>query len=364
MKKLVAFSIISVLFISCLMSLSMDESLEQLSKEAAKSYINPLVSPLGSNVNGGWFTHAPKGKILALDIGVKLVYMGTFFADDAKEFSKTADYQFSRAQATAILNNTQGLGGIPVTHKDAIIDYIVATPFTTTISGPTIIGSSSDSIMVVSNAEPVTINIGNNEYDYTLSPYVIGTSVKGLLSDLSSLSVLTPQVTIGTLVGTNLILRYAPPFEISKKLGEFSCLGIGVQHNPKVWMNLLSKIIIPVDISFSIFGQQMKLGEFIDASAYSVGANVSKTIGLSFFNITPYGGLFAEGSKLNVKYDFQIDDTGNVPPIKIDFESKGENTFRGLVGVNLHLGLIDLNADYNISKFSSFTAGLGASIKF
>ncbi|MCD4652099.1 MAG: hypothetical protein K8S56_10000 [Candidatus Cloacimonetes bacterium] len=368
MKKTLFLVIIAVLGLTCWAQDSIDEALESLSKDAATAYVNPIVSAFGADLNGGWYTHAPKGKIWGIDVGLKFVFMGSFFPDDAKDFSKSGQFRFTREQATTIVDATPSLDNISQTHKDLLIEQIMETPFTTTIAGPTIIGSSADSVSVSSDTETITIiePLTQSSHDYNVDPYTIMLPVTGILEDFPILPSFAPQLTLGTLYGTNLVFRYVPAIEINEELGEFSYFGWGIQHNPKVWVNKLTQFVIPVDISISMFSQKMELGNYIEATAFMVGANVSKTIGGAFLNITPYGGLSLESSKMKFAYQVELDPLSliDTQPIDISFEIEGENSARLTVGLNLHLGVFDFNADFNMAKYNSFTTGFGMGFTF
>jgi hypothetical protein len=124
-----------------------DEDLEgtllQLSEDAAKGYIGPVISAFGSNMNGGWFRMAPPPIKFGLNLQFGLVGMGTYFPDelDVRTFSTTGDFRFNQTQARTIVTNTVGLS-LPIQVEDALVDAISQTDFTVGMAGATIVGGT------------------------------------------------------------------------------------------------------------------------------------------------------------------------------------------------------------------------------
>jgi hypothetical protein len=165
-------------------------------------------------------------------------------------------------------------------------------------------------------------------------------------------------MSLGTIYGTQLILRYFPTVELDPQFGDFGYLGFGLQHNPKAYLT----IPIPIDMCASFFTQSMTLGNYITASSWAMGINFSKQFGFRLLNVTPYAGLMLEGSKMNFAYDFVIGNnpvTGEEMVQSIDFDVEGENAGRLTLGASFRLGVLNINADYNIAKYPSMTAGFG-----
>ncbi len=354
MKKVISFFVVFV-FVSFLFAeeeKSLDQTLEELSGQAAKEYVRPIVSAFGTNLNGGWFHKAPKSKFLNIDVEFAMVFMGTTFPDDAKDFNVEGDFRFTESQAEKYL--TQDFAGTPEL-QNILIDGIINQDFTVGMSGPTIVGSAEDSIRIdfegydIQYISPYT----GQDTTSTLGALAIPLPVTGLLEDASMLPLFTPQLAVGTLYGTKLAFRYLPPFDLGDELGEFNYWGIGIQHNPKAYIFFP----VPIDVCLSFFTQQMDLGNYITAKASTFGLNVSKQFGLKMFNITPYAGLMYETSTMEFSYQYLISD--DIDPMNINFELEGENNYRLTIGSSFKLGMFHLNADYNIGDYNSFTAGFG-----
>src|SRR5439155_563530 len=97
----------------------------------------------------------------------------------------------------------------------------------------------------------------------------------GIISKLPVLPLMAPQLTIGTILGTQATLRWLPSIELDPKLGKFSYLGFGIQHNPGVWL----PFHMPVDVSGGFFTQKLEVGKVFSAQSMAMGVTASKTLG-------------------------------------------------------------------------------------
>ena len=356
MKKsllIIFFALVFVFSDSLAADKSFEETMEDLSGQAAISYVNPIVSAFGSNLNGGWFHKAPKAKLLGIDIEFGLVFMSTSFDDKHKSFSKNGNFYFTAEQAEIMIEDLN----LPQDAHDALIEAIVNQEFEVGMSGSTIIGEKDDNIIIEFYEEDIDYEIAGSTFTQTVPGHTFDLGFGGFLKDAPMLPLFTPQLSIGTIYGTKASLRFLPPAEIGD-LGEFSYLGFGIQHNPKAWLPYL----IPIDFCFAFFTQTMELGDIVTANATAFGLNASKTFGPRMFSITPYAGFMLENSNMEFQYEYQLGDdpTGQpFPPKKVKFDIDGENTSRFTVGINFRLGPVNLNGDCNFGKYNSYTAGFG-----
>jgi hypothetical protein len=265
-------------------------TLQNLSKDAATSYVGPVVSAFGADLNSGWVHRVPKATIFGIDIELGIVAMGTFFSDNNKTFSTSGTFRFNRDEAAILVQ------GVPAVARAGLIDQIIKQDFTVGISGPTIVGSKSDTVKI--GFKGATIN------GYSIPSASIPTGVIGYLENLPAFPLFAPQLTIGTFYGSSLAIRYVPSIKLSDpKVGDFSYFGIGVQHNPGMWL----PFPLPLEVSVGIFTQTMKLGTVFQSTATTFGIYGSKTFGPGAFNVTPYAGLSYENGSSDVSYDFIID---------------------------------------------------------
>lgn len=338
---------------------TLEETLQQLSEDAARNYLNPVSSAYGADLNTGWFHRAPDAEFFGFDLEVGLVVMGTFFNDANKHFSNSGTFRFRRDQAEELIADQSGL---PDEAKEALINEIISNDYTVEISGATIIGSPDDSLKINFSGQDVTFTSPNTGQDTTVTlganEIVLPIAGFGDLADLKLLPLMAPQLSVGTLFGTQATVRYLPTTRISDDLGDFSYFGFGIQHNPAVWL----PVPLPVDLGISFASQKLTIGDLFETKTTAFGLNVSKELGFTGLNITPYAGYQLESSTMRVTYDLVLDTPTGQETQKIDFEMEGENKSRLTVGLGVRLLLININADYSFGTYNSVS--VGANIRF
>lgn len=352
MKKILGLLPLFLFLFISLQAATLDETLESLSGEAAESYVDPIVSAFGTNLNGGWFHWAPEDKIFGFDVELGFIMMGTMFPDEDKNFSATGSFQFTASQADAILANS-GINSGDFGYNE-LVEAITEQEMIIDIHGATIVGNEDDHVMLEFPAQTLNVDVSGVTTSFDLQGYSVDSGVGGLLDGVAALPLVAPQLSIGTVYGTKASFRYMPTYEIPD-VGDFDYFGFGIQHNPKAWL----KVPIPVDLCASFFTQSMKLGDYVEANSACYGINVSKTFGMSFLSVTPYAGFMLEQSNMKFKYTYEIGDINGVPaePLDVKFDIDGKNKSRLTLGTTFRLGVFNINADYNIGKYNSFTAG-------
>jgi len=340
-------------------------SLEKLSLDAAKKYVAPVVTGFGSDLNAGWFHRAPRAVTFGFDLEFGVVAMGTLFSDENKRFATSGIFQFDSSQAASLTENINdpSYNSLPPAQKEQarqqIINQIRGRDFTVGISGPTIIGSNRDSMKVeFQGGQFVFTDPFGGQHTVAVPSDRLVLPVTGLLGDKKILGknlipLAAPQLSIGTIFGTQFTFRYLPEYKISDEIGKTKYFGWGIQHNPAVWF----PEEFPLDLSVSFFHQSIKAGSIFEASATAFGVNASKRLGWGFLNLTPYVGFMLEKSSMTFTYDYFLDTpTGQIPQ-KIVFDLVGENKSRLTLGLSIKILIVNVNADYNIGTFNSFSAG-------
>jgi hypothetical protein len=355
MKKriLTLLVVFGLIFSTSLKAQSLDETLSELSSTVGKAYVKPIISAFGSNLNSGWVSRMPAATKLGFHFDLKVVAMGSFFPDDVKSFSTAGQFYFDNNQIDAILNNSGFADGSQ--QYNALFSAMQNRAFDVNFSGPTIVGKKSDFLKIVFPGQTITAQ----GQSYTVNSKIIDvTQVKGFLDELPALPTAAGQLTLGTVFGTNVAFRYLPDMDI-KDLGKFSYFGAGLIHNFGVWF----PNPIPVDLAVGFFTQKLKVGDIFESNATQYGLYASKTFGF-IISVTPYAGLTVETSKTTVAYDYVSNQTLNGVPVKahVSMELEGENKTSAVVGLNIHLGVININADYKMAKTK--TASAGVSIGF
>jgi len=367
MKRTLLIAFLAVLVVrSTAVSQDLQSTLNQLAGKAVFGYIDPISQGLLTNVNGGLFNKAPKSKLFGIDIEVGAALMYTPFGDLPKEFSGQGSFRFNKDQADDLAAKTiTGNTVKDVEVRNALSTALQKSDFNITIGGPTVLGKQytagdpTSEVRLTMNGNVTaryTDPIINQQRDTTLSVnQIIGTKLGGVsgLADAGGVPFFAPQLTVGTLFGTKLTLRYVPKIPIPD-IGDLSWTGFGIQHNLGYWFP-----IPVVDVAASFYSQSIKIDPLFEMKGTSFGLNVSKQFGFAFLNVTPYAGYMFESSTMTINYTPPAADFGpGITPPNINFEIEGNNTSRLVVGLGLRLLIININADYNIGEYNSMTAGI------
>jgi len=341
--------ILGLVFSSSFKAQSLDETLSKLSSTVGSAYVKPVISAFGSNLNSGWVSQFPSQTKLGFHLDLKIVAMGSFFADDAKNFSTSGQFYFDNSQIDAILNGSGYADGTP--QYNAILSAMQNRAFDVNFSGPTIIGKKSDFLKITFPGQTISAS----GQTYTVNSKIIDvTQVQGFLDGIPAFPTAAAQLTVGTVFGTNVAIRYLPDIDI-KDMGKFKYFGAGIIHNPGVWF----PNPLPLDLTVGIFTQKLTVGSIFESKATQMGIYASKTFGF-VISVTPYVGLTTESSKTTVSYDYLSNQTLNGVPVKahISMEMEGENKSSAVVGLNIHLGILNINADYKMAKTKTASAGV------
>jgi hypothetical protein len=342
---------------------SLEELLQQLAADAAKGYVAPIVSGFGSDLNAGWFHRAPRATLFGFDLEFGLVAMATFFKDEDKVFSTSSVFQFDSSQAAMLTEFIRDDPQYGTTEQQranvqrATIQQLRGRDFTVGVAGPTVIGKKEDSVRVQFHGTTVTVtdpNTGQSR-QITVPAEHIPLPVTGLLEDAPALPLASPQLTIGTILGSQFTLRYLPEVELDEEIGRFKYVGYGVQHNPAVWFG---EDTLPFEIALGYFTQRMSVGTLFEATATTFGVNASKRLGWGALNLTPYAGFMVERSSMTFTYDYEIDTPTGPVPRNVRFELEGGNKRRVTAGLSLKFLIVNVNADYNWGTYRSMSAGL------
>jgi hypothetical protein len=257
-------------------------------EDNGKGYLQPFADAFGACMNSGLFQSAHISRVgLHLTIGVET--MTAIVGDKQKTFTAETE-NFSPAKS---------------------------------VEAPTLFGA----------AENLSVN-GDNGTKYVFPG---GMNVKRL-------PILAPQATIGSIMGTDLTIRWFS-YAIGKDFGKIDLFGWGIRHSISQYMPLLPF----VDIAVGYYSQSFKVGSVVDATAtlISLQGSVSKSL------LVVYGGIGMESSTLKIAYE---PEKGGE---EIKFDLKGGNKMRMTVGAGLNFPGIKLHADYNVSTINTFSLGVG-----
>lgn len=201
--------------------------------------------------------------------------------------------------------------------------------------------------------------------------------------NLSTLIAAVPQVEIGSLYGTEAIIRFIPPVEFDKNVGRFAFWGFGLRHSisqyfPERWFDMAIQAVYQgTSLSNTVGFTQAKLDA--DATIWSGNVHISKEW---WDAVAVYTGVNVERIDVTTAYTYTLPQEVQVqlgllpPPPDVGqpsvptAEQPGDNSpqtstvkshnvnLKWTLGVTGKLGPVRLAVDYSMSKFNIITAGL------
>lgn len=169
---------------------------------------------------------------------------------------------------------------------------------------------------------------------------------------------LVPQASVGLPLNLEVMARFMPSTKLGDA-GKANLFGFGIRHDLDHYIPFF-----PVDVAISFALQNFNFSDMNDSkllstSTTSFGLEVSKTLVL----LTLYGGLQIESSKFSVEpYDIK-DQSGATIGHFDGFDITGADKTRFLVGARFLLAIVNIHADYSISKYPVLTAGVGITFR-
>jgi Family of unknown function (DUF6588) len=156
-----------------------------------------------------------------------------------------------------------------------------------------------------------------------------------------------PQVTVGSVIGTQVTVRYLPIPKAGNSIPEGKTWAVGIRHSISQWLGVL-----PLDVCASYFYNTMEAGDLLDFKGSQFGLEASK----NFSVLVVYGGLAYENSKLKVGYTYEDPVSGAKTPITLDLD--GANAFRATVGAGVELGVLKIFANANFGSVINYSGGI------
>lgn len=185
----------------------------------------------------------------------------------------------------------------------------------------------------------------------------------------------TYNIGIGIIKGTEIKVRFLP--EITA--GDFgaSMFGLGVQHDVKQWIPVISKL--PFDLSALVAFSNLNLNYAIDVNTGDFegqGEAVFKTTATTVQGIiskkllffTPYLGVGfnSVNSSLLINGTFRYNSalgSGSEIEDPIDMTFDGAGSLRTTIGGRINLAFLTFHAAYTLQKYNTFNVGAGVSIR-
>ena len=272
----------------------LESVIQQFSGATIQGYIQPLADALVANLSIGYVNSTIPGR--KLSVSLELIGM-TAAVDDAM-----------RVYSAATPNGFQPA----------------------TVDAPTVFGGTA------------------TEVQHSTIPGLSYRPSDGLV-DAEYFPTFGPQIRVGGLLGTELIVRYASssmvPVLEEEDFPDLTLLGIGVQHS-------LSQYIkgLPLELSIGGSFNSIKFGDIVDLSSTSYGLNVGKSFGL----IGVSGGFQSDGGTMNLTYNST--DPNGAGNVDVDIDVKRALRFRA--GASLSLGFLRLFGDAAFGDVTSYAGGL------
>lgn len=327
-KTLIGFLLL--IMISSLFA-GVQEKLEKFGEENGIFYVKPLVTAFGTTMNTGLFNTAKVLKPFTFGLNVNM--MAAFVPKEDETFLPTRPELF--------IEN-------PVTGDDIYL-YEEPTEETATIFGDEgVLIEHNNSLDNIPGMQSAT-----SELDIQMP--------NG--ANLPAVPFLMPQFNLGLPFGNEIMVRGFPKVEINKDIGDLSFWGVGIKHSVSQYIPL-----IPIDIAVQTAYQNLNIGDILTFTNFNANLEVSKKL----LMWTLYTGVGYDKTNVAADYTYEyttLVEDENVPGMyvtttseqNIKFDVDGENELRATAGFRYSFLLLKLYADYTISKYSVFNAGIGVS---
>jgi hypothetical protein len=311
--------------------LAQDDLGKQLSKVAgtnAVSYISPLLSAWGADLNSGFYHSADLHDILGFDIGLKA-------------------------------------GAVLVKDADKTFDFVMPDHMSLTYQGikyPLTAGSDYDKVIhgsptAVGDQAGIPVKVSSGFIVPQLRGQTIFTTPPGF--NMKYAPLVMPQAAVGLPFGLEVVGRFAPNISLPNDVGKVNFIGFGIRYSLDQHIPM-----IPVDIAIHFMTQKLTISDAKDnkilgASGTAYGVEVSKSLAL----FTLYGGFQIEKSKWDIE-SYSYSDPSTATSLTIPgFSVEGRNTSRLHAGVRILLLIVNIHADYSLATQPVLTAGVGISFR-
>jgi hypothetical protein len=283
----------------------------------ASEYMQSFTDAFGANFNTGFNSNFGKTVLkLPFDINVKLGVVSSAVLLNESDKSFNLNYQ----------------APVTVNGKEYQANYFA-------IGAPTVFGYK-DNVLIKGYYYDE-----NNEYH--TAPDVTAISS---LWDTKIVPFAMPQISIGTIYGTDLTVRYLPPIKIGD-IGKFNLWGVTARH-------LVSRYFpeAKFDLYLSAGYQRLLFRDINDVdlikgNGYMLNLQLMKNYSIASFYMAVQYELY--GMSLDYTYN---GDGGNVP---IHTELHSRNYLKETIGAILNLKYFTLNAEVGIARRLMFSAGVG-----
>lgn len=383
-------------------------------------YLTPLVQAVNATSNSRFMVNAyvPK-KVEKAYFRITANGMSGVIRDDQKTFNPTLPMEAFDAKDIGkyiildVVNNQIVIKSIPDTA--ALILYAFKNMLYTGDSlgniktpkkGATVFGNletafiiNRDTLKELAKIHPVWGFLPKNLQDTILSTFAKMPEYYSLNKggNIDYLMAGIPQIEIGSLWGTELLLRYIPPVNLGDYIGDFTFWGIGLKHSlsqyfPERYFDMSLQAVYQgtnLEQKFGVTNSELSA----NANIWNVNLQISKSFEDEKGWIKYLPDVFMAFSyeslniKSKVKYYMSVetqaqlgllpvvlDDQGSIIKILPADPANGypgdtkpttstldilDTNFKTVIGLSKTFSDFSIFADYNISKFNIFSAGIG-----
>lgn len=201
--------------------------------------------------------------------------------------------------------------------------------------------------------------------------------------NINSLMAAVPQIEIGSLYGTELLLRFIPQVEIDKNVGKFSFWGFGVKHSisqyfPERWFDMAAQVVYQgTNLTNSVGLTASKLEA--DATIWSANVHASKEL---WDVVAVYTGFNYETIGVTSTYTYVLpqeiqialgllpqppapgqasvptpEQPGDTQP-QVSVVSVNNTNFKWTIGASAYYENFRVAIDYSVSSFNILSAGV------
>lgn len=341
MRRHLAIALTLLAVTSTVQAQSLEDRLSEVGSAYAQAYVKPLVDATTQNFNTG-LVHVARGsnRLLGLNVYAGVKVFATFVPSDEQTFD--LDY----SGRTNITINTPG----------GPMDFNVPAQFSVQ-GAPTVFGPQSAGEATVTASYDTTVVFNGIPFQASGDTSFTFNTLGGLVQTRVA-PLLIPEAAIGTVFGTQLMVRWLPEVNFSD-YGSLGIVGVGLRHSPNVYLPML-----PVGVAVQVMWQKLNIkngdgGSIVEATMRAANVAVNKHFGPLFV----YGGLQIEASNTDLAYTFMPESFGGVAslePIPISFSQKGAAHRRAIVGFAVQPGPIRFSVDANFGNHANaFSTGIG-----
>ena len=272
---------------------SIESAIQQHAATQIPGYVQPLADVLVANLSLGYVTSMPVARKLSFSLEV--VSMMATITDELRTYTASTPPGFN-----------------PGTYE-----------------APTVFGGASPTV------------------SHSTIPGLTYSGPDGVI-DWSYFPAAAPQLRLGGILGTEVVLRYTSssmvPFLKEEDFPKLTNIGFGLQHSLSQYLPGL-----PIDVSVMGSFNSLTFGDIIDLSSTSYGLNVGKSFG--FLGVS--GGVASEGGTMGLTYTST--DPNGPGSVDVDLDVKRAMIFRA--GASFNMGFVRLFGDAAFGDVTSYAAG-------